>query len=195
MDYQFLLNEQRSAFKELSKNFLKEDFNFLTNKQGFNQKRIGVFTRNYYKRKKLVQLGTLTYGYVLRIRDNGSQTNPISTWVLFSPSNEYEKNPAKYEKTLQNIDKILNSPNINKKYKRLKIMLTESLAEPVYFPVPDELSDGDVVYISHVYYWRTKNPNMRPGLMPIFISQNISKEILYLPERYWTDNFIKLLSL
>jgi len=187
MDYQKLILDQRKSFNEQCKSFLKEDFKYATNKAKFNEKRVGVFTRAYYKRKKLIQLGTLTYGYVFRIREQNSSSQPTSTWLLFSPQAHFEKNPAIYEKTMQNISKIAESRVVEKKYKRLKIMISEPYAEPSYFPVPAEFCDNNILYISHVYYWKEKNPHFHLGITPIFISQNITKEIIYLPERYWTN--------
>lgn len=187
MDYKKIIDNQRNYFRDLSNKFLKEDFRYVTNKSNFNEKRVGVFSRAYYKRKKLVQIGTLTYGYVFRIRDNQSKSNPISTWVVFSPEVFFEKNPAEFEYIAQNLNKITSTQKPEKRHRKLKIMVTEPYAEPKYFKVPLELSNNHIVYISHVYYWRDKNPNLKLGMIPIFISENITKEIIYLPERYWID--------
>lgn len=193
MDYQKILIEQRQYFNELSKNFLKEDFKFVTNKNTFTEKRVGVFTRQYYKRKKLIQIGSIIYGYVIRIRDEQNESHPVSSWVLFSPQSEFEKNPANYEQTMQNLNKIIESEKVERKYKRLKILLCEPYAEPCYFELPKEFTNGDIAYLSHAYFWKSRNPNLKPGLAPIFINQNISKEVIYLPEKYWTDQLKKII--
>lgn len=193
MDFESLLNNQRKSYFALAKNFVKEDIQYITNKANFNEKKVDVFRRRYYQRKKLVTIGPIIYGYVIRVIDDFDNRKPQFSWVIFSPMSEYEKNPANYEKVMQNLNKIIESQSIPKAYKRLKIMLSEKYSEPQYFQIPIELTEGKIVYLSFVNFWRNKNPNLKPGIIPIFMNQTISKEILYLPEKYWIDDIKKVI--
>lgn len=189
MKFNDVINDQRNYFKRISNSFNKEDIKYQTSRSNFKEKKLGFLTRAYYQRKNLLFLGNIVYCLTFKKHELNSNF-PISTWVLFSPNSQIDKNPAILAKTLQKLEIFLNDKS-NKKYHKLRVMLTENYSEPRYFLIPEEFSEGKIVYLSHCYFWREKIPDFKLGFNLIFMNQNVSKEIMYVVEKSWTSDYKK----
>lgn len=193
MDFNELLNLQQKAYLEMVKKADKKEMQFLSGKDSFRGKCFGFLTSNYYKRTKLLLMGQLIYGYTFKTWSNDtSLDSPYPTWVLFSPDSYFSKDPMLYATIVDNIVQFVSQKNIAKEYKHFQTMINEPLAEPSYLMVPLFLTDNKLVYVSLVYIRPKQLPSFKSGLNIMIMNQNVSTEILYLPEKYFIDEYKKI---
>ena len=172
--------------------FKKEDVSFIADKDTFRGKMLGFLTTEYYRRGKLIKEGNVVYGYVYRTWTNEvTYTRPYPTWVLFSPAKEFIDNPQLYAAISASLQAIELPKHPNPELRMLHTMLNAELSEPKYVLIPEPYAQGHLVYLSMVYLRPRHNNNLRLGINPFIIAPSISKEILYLPTAYWTDDFKK----
>lgn len=185
-----IIKKQQEHFKKISTNFSKTDVNYITSKSNFREKILELFTVRRTQRKKLMLLGTISYGLVFRKYEIDDKY-PMSTWVLFSPMSKINENPAILQQTYDKVCEIINNKKCGKKYRKLKVMMTENYTEPRYFMVPPEICGDNLIYLSHVYLWKAKIPSFKLGLNLFFIDKSVSKDIMYVPEKYWVEEYKK----
>jgi len=179
-------------FDEKRLSLSKEDIRFLSGKDSFKGKMLGFLTSDYYRREKLIREGELIYGYVYRAWTNEiTYTRPYPTWVLFSPAGEFKDDPNLYLEVLSELQKIEAPKRGASGLKHLLTMLNAELSEPKYVVIPEPYAKGHLVYLSMVYLRPWHIANLRLGVNPFIIAPSASKEILYLPFIYWSDEFKK----
>lgn len=187
-----ILEKLRKKFAESSLSFKKEDVAFIAGKDNFNGKLLGFLTVEYYRRERLIREGSLVYGYVFRTWTNEvTFTKPFPTWILFSPSKEFVSKPGLYIEILKALQAIQLPKRGSPELRKLHTMLNAELSEPKYFLIPEPYAQGHLVYLSMAYLRPHHNYNLRLGINPFIIAPAISKEILFLPTTYWTDEFKK----
>lgn len=192
MDYLSLIQKNREDFDKKKIDFTKKEINYLIGRDTFRGRFYGFLTFAYCRRPRLVKEGFLTYGLTIRIyRDSFLDNKPISTWVLFSPLSEFDKDPLMLLDVKDNLDKFVEKGIKHTKYKKLFIALTGELSEPQYLEIPKEFSNGKLVYLSYVELREGRIPQYRVGVNLILMNQKISKEIMYLPSIYWSDEYSK----
>lgn len=179
-------NSQRLSFK-------KEDISFIAGKDTFKGKMLGFLTRDYYRREKLIKEGNLIYGYAFRTWTNEiTFTKPYPVWFLFSPAPEFLEKPMLYMEILTSLQAIELPKHGNNELRKLFTILNAELSEPKYYLVPEPYAQGHLVYLSMMYLRPSHNNNFRLGVNPLIVAPTISKEILLLPTKYWTDEFKKI---
>lgn len=190
MDFYKIIKQQQEAFVNASKKADKKELQFLTDKDTFRGKCFGFLTSNYYKRKKLVLMGELVYGYTFKTWSNNvTSDNPYPTWVMFSPDSSFLKNPMQYSIVIDRVMDFISNEKLDKKYRKFKTLISEPLAEPSYLIVPSFLTNDRLVYISLVYIRPKQFPSFKEGINIMIMNQNISSEILYLPEKYFIKEY------
>lgn len=187
-----ILENLRERFAESRQSFKKEDVAYIGGKDTFNGKMLGFLTAEYYRRERLIREGSLIYGYVFRTWTNEvTFTKPFPTWILFSPSKEFVSKPGLYIEILKALQAIQLPKRGLPELRKLHKMLNAELSEPKYYLIPEPYAKGHLVYLSMTYLRPRLNNNLCLGINPFIIAPAISKEILYLPTAYWTDEFKK----
>jgi hypothetical protein len=189
---QILANLQEN-FEKRRLSFKKEDIAYIAGKDTFKGKMLGFLTTDYYRREKLIRGGEIIYGYIYRTWTNEiTFTKPYPTWVLFSPSKEFVNNPNLYVEILTALQAIELPKRGENELRKLHTMLNAELSEPRYMVIPEPYAQGHLVYLSMAYLRPHHNSNLRLGINPFLIAPAISKEILHLPTKYWTEEFKKI---
>lgn len=191
MDYYALLENEREEFKKKQLLLTKEEINFISNKETFRDKLHGFLTSAYHKREKVIRTGELFYGYVFSEWNSRPDSTPISL-ILFSPERKMAENPLIFKKIVENLHGFLENSSKNKGDKKLKNLLNEPLANAPYEQLPFALSEGHLVYFCKVYRNISFAYSFNLGLNLFIANPAISKQILFLPERYMTETFKKL---
>lgn len=179
--------EFQSQWEEEKKTLSKRDIGFISGKDGFKNAIKGFLTSDYYKRGKLIEDGQLVLGYIFKSWF-ASPNDYSPYWVLFSPSPKVNENP-KMLKDVANRLSCFKPLTGDKTSKKLSRILDGPLSDAQYFEIPESLTDGNLIYLSIVYLrpeWRDK---IILGLNPFIANQGVSKEILYLPDQFWSDYF------
>lgn len=180
-----LSNHWKNRQKDLDKN----DVSYIAYKDTFRHAMRGFLTGSYYKRNRLIKEGDLVYGYVFKTWSNDpTNQSDYPTWVLFSPSLEVSKNPAVFARISAKLQDLTKEDD-DKKYRKLRNLIIEPLSECDYFEIPEEFTEGAVVYLSIIYLHVNQITNFHMGLNPLLMSRGISKEVIYLPDRFWPGEF------
>lgn len=190
IDFYELLEKEREEFKKTQLSFTKDDIKFISSKDSFKGKFTGFLTRAYYQRENVIRTGELFYGYVFsewNIKDSA----PIS-YVLFSPERKLAENPSIFKKITENIQQFLDISPKDKKSKKLKNLIENPLCDAPYEELPFTLSEGHIVFFCKTFRNRSFEYSFNLGLNLFIVNPAISKQILYLPERYITPTFKKL---
>lgn len=143
----------------------------------------------YFHRNLLIKSGQLLPGYVFRSwSGNGSNKNYHPFWVLFSPSSKVFENPSILRDIAHTINNLgdFGGAVLNKKFIKL---LNEPLSDASYFLVPEELTNGKLVYVSIVYLPPMVGEKLVFGYNPFIINKEISNEIIFLPDIFWDEEF------
>ncbi len=188
MNEKELLDELRENYQGLRFSFNQEEVKFQCLRNYRQGKLHGLFTRAYWKRKELFQKGQIAYGYVFKEYrpqiDDLYSDYPI--WVLLSPNHEFETSPDKYLIIVDRLNQFLKQKAHSRKDKQLQRILEGELSEVYYYILPSYLTEGALVYLCTTYVRHTHTPLFHLGLNPILYAPTISKEIMILPNKYWT---------
>lgn len=162
---------------------------FLAGKDSFRGRLLGIFSASYYQRERLIAKGEVIYGYAFRDYEEGDNRDfTYPTWVLFSPASAIDDDPAPLAEAAERLLAYCAADNGRKD--KLCRAVKDDWAEPQYVELPKELTQGRLVYLSMVNVRTKANPSFRLGLNLLLANRKASKEVIYLPERYWTDAFL-----
>lgn len=186
-----MLKELNDNYQNALGSFAKSDFSYVTGKDSARGRMLGMFTIEYWKREDLWKTGTIVWGYAYRnlMTDLHNPERAYSSWVLFSPSREFAENPQLYTEVLARLTALEKEKARNRKLHELKLALFAELSEPKFLEIPEPYAGGHLVYCSMVYVRYEHIYDFRLGFLPVIISPSVSKEVMYLPERYWTEAF------
>jgi hypothetical protein len=187
-----ILDDLNDHFQQMALSFSKEDWTYLAGKDTPRGRMLGFLTPEYYKREKLWETGIIVWGFAFKtFMDNavtaGDRVYP--SWVLFSPVQAFCDDPTLYYAVQEKLLKALEGKPKGKAQKQLKIALEGELSEPQYMEIPVEYTEGKLVYLSMVYVRPTHFPDFHLGFVPLIINKLITAEVMYVPDRYWTDAF------
>ncbi len=186
------LEELNDHFRTASLSFEANDWKYLAGKDTPRGRMLGFLTPEYYQREKLWHTGVIVWAYAFRsYMDNAATAGDraFPSWVLFSPTSPFQNDPTLYYPILKKLNAFLNRKPKNKVERTLKIVLEGELSEPQYLEVPTEFTDGKLVYLSMVYVRPTHLPAFHLGVLPLMINKNVTHEVMYVPDRYWTETF------
>ena len=193
MDYYSLLENERKAFSEKQALFTKEDLKYISGKDSFKGKLTGFLTKNYYQREKLIQNGELFYGYVFSFWGQSiNGDSPTIFYILFSPERKIMENPSIFKEIHGKLRLFLDNKPQNKKEKTLWNLLKNPVAEAPFEEIPFSLTDNHVIYFCKLMKKQNFAISFHLGLNLFIANPTISKQILFLPEKYTTENFRKL---
>lgn len=186
-----LLKESRSHFEKVRNNFLQADINFMIRRENLKDRLHGFLKRDYYQREKLVREGLLFFAYTFKkYLPRASEDEYFFTWALFSPELIFEEQPE----LLQDIAEKLLKEFQNKKphgreERNIYNALNEKVSEPKYLILPFEVTDGHLVYLQFIEGFPEQVLDFKLGYNLIIALPNKTKEVFYLPKRYWSDNY------
>lgn len=193
MDYAETLTKLNQDWLIRRASLDKSELAYLSNKDTFQGRRVGFLTRAYYQRSKLIRSSEIYYAFVFKSWSNdvSERGTYYPTWLLFSPSKEINENPAILKDICAKVQSIRDLKPASKEEKELKKNIEEPLSDVSYFPIPEALSDGRFAYLSIVYLPLHHVPFFRLGVNLILASPSVSHEVLYLPEKYWPEDYRK----
>jgi hypothetical protein len=187
VDFEKTLADLNSSWLLRRASISKGDLAYLAYQDSFRHRLEGFLTRSYYQRKKMILTSEIFYGYAFQDwrNDESGFANEYPTWVLFSPSKEVNQNPILFLKIAANLQSIKEKKDLAKEEKALQKLLVEPLSDCAFQEIPLSLSLGKLVYLSIVYIHLDRVPFFRLGLNLLLSSPSVSKEVCYLPTKYW----------
>lgn len=192
MDYKAVLGNLNAYWNDRKARLSKEEIKHLSDKDSRQGKLVGVFTRNYWKRGKLIQSSEIAYGYVFKQYQTGIKEDirhPI--WVLFSVEGAVNDDPKILERCALKI-LALEPKACGKTHRKIAFAVKDDMAQVSYMKVPQDLSEGHLIYLSIIYYCESTMPKFHIGLNLVCLNPAVSKEILLLPSQYWTREWDNL---
>lgn len=167
----------------------KEDFKYILARKGFNGVLRGFLTKEYYKRKKLVETGEIIYGYCFKMWSNSKKTNEADfpVWVIHSPMSVINEKPEILRDiAFKCLDFASKNKDSNDKFANL---INKPLSDTLMFPVPEECSNNHLCYLSIIERRALNMARFSLGLNLFISSPSVTREILFLPDRYWSEEF------
>ena len=189
MNSSIVLQHLNESFARQRMTFTKEDYRFLEGKSTPEGRRLGMFSLAYLKRKKLIESASIYYGYVFKDYQRVEDAKAFyPTWVLFSPHPYYQENPEHYEEMIPLLETRYAE---KKKFRREKVecALHEKFADASMLPIDPSITHGRPLYLCIVYFHREHISDLHLGIYPFLANPEVSKELLYLPEQYWTKEY------
>lgn len=165
------------------------------------EKLSGFLSRDKYKRDRLVKTGNVVWARLLEAKmANLNENSRFIARMVFSPESCFISNPTLYEKIVDNIHSFIDEVSSRKtshKERRLICALTDDSEEPHYFQLPENIAGNHIIYLNtHILSpEKTFNPMNPIKYIPVFMNQNLSKEIIVVPQSLYSDEYIKLLEL
>ncbi|MGM9813465.1 MAG: hypothetical protein ACI32C_00935 [Candidatus Enteromonas sp.] len=189
MNWQKLLEETREQWAKESLLLNKDERRYIEGKYSTKTKMLGCFSPSYHKRGKLVLSSQVYYGLVFksyRRPDSDSEYYPI--WVLWSPNRKFQEDPTLYDELLPLLETRYGQ---KKKWRREKVELAlhEKYADASMLLIDPGLTKGIPVYLSILYFHKDHVFDFRLGINLFLANQDVSKELLVLPERFWSEAY------
>jgi hypothetical protein len=191
VNYSKLYHDLNDAWLEKRVAFDSSEVAYLANKDTFKGKRLGFLTHAYYQREKLIRNSEIYLAYVFQSWSNAvsEKDDTYPTWMLFSPERALNENPAILKDIVAKVQSIRDVKVTEKNEKTLQNYLKEYLSDVSYFVIPDSYSLGHFVYLSIVYLPAQRVSFFHLGVNLILANPSFSKEVLYLPEKYWPSDY------
>lgn len=191
MDFADLYQGCVSYWEKIKRSLRKEEIRHIADKDSPTGRMLGVFTLAYWKRERLIEGGSLVFGYAFKsFQFEGEMRDKVyPSWVLFSPEKAVNENPKVFEGVAAKLGKLVLEEATSKEDKKLKRVLTDNLAVASYIQLDEKYTDGALIYLSIVDVRRSQLPDFRLGYSLLLIGRNISKEVLYLPPAYWSKDY------
>lgn len=182
MNYLDQINKINEEYSLIRYKFSDNEYKHFESKDFKEGKLRGFFTPAYHKRKILIKNASILYGYIFRTNDTVDiDSKFIETRSIHSPMYKYRENPCLYVKTLQNLTNFLNSSK-SLFYKKYKNALNSKFFECHFLKIPEDMVNGDEIYISYSIVRRKLNKDVHVGINYFFINKLISKEIMVVPD-------------
>ena len=102
------------------------------------------------------------------------------------------ENPSIFKEIHGKLRLFLDNKPQNKKEKTLWNLLKNPMAEAPFEEIPFSLTDNHVIYFCKLMKKQNFAISFHLGLNLFIANPTISKQILFLPEKYTTENFRKL---
>lgn len=192
MDWLDILNDIKENYSKLIPLFTKEDENYQCLKTYRRGRLHGIFTFDYYKRKRLFKEGIISYSYIFKsYQTTLDEKEDFSVWFLHSPKKKYEENPELFVEIVNKINEFILSKPKNRKEKKLLSILLGELSEPKYLELPKDITNGDLVYLSSTYIRNSHTKDFKLGVNLIILAPSFTKEIFVLPDAYMSTKYKK----
>jgi hypothetical protein len=191
MDYAALYHELNTTWIEKRASFDKKELTYLANKDTFAGRRLGFMTRAYYQREKMIKSSDIYYAYAFQSWNNAVSNSQSSypTWLLFSPDTAVNENPAILKEISAKVLSIKQKEATNREEKELKKDVAEVLSDVACLVLPQAYSLGHYVMLSIIDMPYQHVSSYHLGLNLIMANFSLSKEVRYLPERYYPPEF------
>jgi len=187
MDFTNIWEKINSDWLLKRASFNKEDLAYLAYQDTFRHRLEGFMTRVYYQRKRMLSQSNLFLAYVFQDYSNDFNSGSYPTWLLFSPASEVNQNPALLKETATKVLSIKGRKDLSKEDETLRKLVEEPLSDCSFVEIPSSLSGNHLVYLSIVYVHPERIPSFHLGLALICSAPSLSKEVLYLPLKFYPD--------
>jgi hypothetical protein len=191
MDFKATIGRVNESWRKLAPTLDKAALKHIGDKEDKNGILLGCFTASYYKRSHLIQGSEVLYAYVFKAfrQDQDESEIRYPTWLLFSPSKEFEADPNLYKPIADQLLALPLSQPKERDLKKLSYAISDNFADAAYLELPPSLTGGKLVYLSIIYCRSNTMPYFHLGLNLILANRAISKEVLYLPSEYWDKDW------
>lgn len=190
MDFASYYHEVNERWLLKRASLSKDEIKIIANKDTIRNAIIGFMTRTYYQREKLIKTSEIFYGYVFqdflfRQEAHGDYT----TWVLHSPSREVNEHPEIYKDVVAKLMELKKVRRPEKALRPLQDVIALPLADACYLEVDKRYTGGHLIYLSTIFFFNRSVPDFKLGINLLLANQSASKEVLYLPEKLWDDEW------
>lgn len=190
MDYLELITEQNLSWENAKNKLLANDIKKIGDKDTIEGKRLEFLSLRYFKRSDLIKKSSVYFAYTFKeYKPEGGCDHHFPTWLVFSPDLEFKEHPEKLKGICDLLIDMKTRPRKEARNKKLWGILGSNFSEAWYLPLPDEITNGKPVYLQTAYCRLNSTPDLKLGLNLILANQGVSKEVLYLPQQYWTKNW------
>ncbi|HKM02961.1 MAG TPA: hypothetical protein VJZ31_03450 [Bacilli bacterium] len=164
--------------------FKNEDFAYILNREKITSRFNDFLTRAYYQRQNLVKEGFIGVCYTVRVAYSEGKDKNHVTLALFAPNRALMVDEKFFVRIIKNIEAL--NQKKNKKYSEKKFLnyFNSSEARPRYYKIDESLTEGKRVYLTYIELIPHLNPHFQPQLNYVIYAPLVSKELIYLPERY-----------
>ncbi len=167
----------------------KSDYALLSGKGTVHGRMLGFLSTGAANREKLWKQGRIIFGYGYKTYTDRDFTRPYLVWVLFSPMSIFETEPQRYEKVFASLQPLISQEKGPFTNRKLTYALTSPLTEAKYYQIPEQFTDGKLIYVSAMYVYPDIHDQIVLGIIPIIIAPDISKEIMPVPEAFLSNQF------
>lgn len=192
MDYQATIARVNESWRQTIATADKKAIKHIADKDNRGGLFLGFMTSAYYKRENLIAASEVLYAYVFKEfrQDQDESELRYPTWLLFSPSKEFEADPSLLKDAAMRIQEFCDSKPIRKDLRKFSYAITDHFADASYIEVPLEFTAGKLVYLSVIFHRTSTMPLFHLGLNLILAKQGISDEVLFFPSEYWSKEWM-----
>ena len=153
MDFKATIGRVNESWRKLAPTLDKAALKHIGDKEDKNGILLGCFTASYYKRSHLIQGSEVLYAYVFKAfrQDQDESEIRYPTWLLFSPSKEFEADPNLYKPIADQLLALPLSQPKERDLKKLSYAISDNFADAAYLELPPSLTGGKLVYLSIIY--------------------------------------------
>lgn len=187
-----LLESCKTVFALQQMQFDHQAIKYLTRKETLKERLHGFLTRGYYQREKLAREGMLFWAYTFKtFLPRATSDEPYFSWAIFSPELAFEEEPKLLEAVSQKLQQFAEAKPRNLKERKLYNAVNVEVAEPKYVLLPSSISDGHIIYLQYIEVFPDQIMNFKLGFNLIIALPSKSKDVMYLPRRYWAENYLE----
>lgn len=173
---------QHFAFKRMT--FDVKEYNFILNRETVRTRLIDFLSKDYYQRKKLVDEGFIGACYTYRINYSDGKDKNHRSVALFAPNLNLMIDQDFFLRILSNIEKLRLEKKKTFKQRKFLNYFDLTDAKPQYYKLDESLTEGKRVYLQYIELIPLLNPNLQIGLNYVLYAPLITKELLYIPEKF-----------
>ncbi len=185
------LEKINASYQKRKPFFTKEEIRRIAGKDTPEGRMVDLFSFKYAKRTSLIQAAEILYGYVAKSygEEGNEAQSHYPTWVFFSPAKNVNENPLLLKEAAKSFASFAQGEPKDAKERKIQRFWKENWTELDYFELPKTHTRGTLIYLSVAYFKTSAIENFHLGLNLILANRGVSKEILYLPEEYWSKDW------
>lgn len=198
IDYRALLDSLQGKKDGLSAVLEAKELKKLCQGSGLGERLRGIFTRDRYRRVRLLKEGFVVWGRVFN-QHFGSLSDldrPYPAHVLFSPAAALGAEPEILDRVVASLNEAVASKQPKSRDAYALDLLTGYEDEPQYVLLPPKFTASPYpIYLSTVFIdpEQTGDPWKLPPFIPLVIKRRLSKEALPLPVEMYSEEYLAFL--
>lgn len=164
--------------------FEKGDFMYILNRTTFATRFNDFLTSNYYKRRQLIEKGFVGVCYTYKVIYSDGKNKNHRTFALFSYNQNIMVDDSYYKRVIANIENLKKEKSLPFKLKKFMNYYSLVDSKPTQYKLDYSLTEGKDIFLHYIELVPQLNPGLKLGLNYVLYAPLVSKEIIYLPEKY-----------